>query len=51
MVQRKIIKLQYIATNEQVANILNKSLPLKQFVPLRGKLGVAENASLAEREY
>jgi hypothetical protein len=50
MVQRKIIKLQYIATNEQVADILTKPLPLKQFVHLRGKLGVAENASLAERE-
>jgi hypothetical protein len=50
MIQRKIIKLQYIATNERVADILTKSLPLKQFVHLRGKLGVAENASLTERE-
>jgi len=50
MVQRKTIKLQYIATSEQIADILNKPLLLKQFLHLRGKLGVVENASLAERE-
>jgi hypothetical protein len=48
MVQRKIVKLQY--KNEQATDILTKPLPLKQFVHLRGKLGVAENDSLTERE-
>jgi hypothetical protein len=50
LVQRKTVKLQYIATSEQVADILIKPLTWRQFVQLRGKLGVAENDSLAERE-
>jgi hypothetical protein len=50
LVQRKTVKLQYIATSEQVANILTKPLTLRQFVQLRGKLGVVENDSLAKRE-
>ena len=50
MVQRKNVKLQYINTSEHVVDILTKPLPLRQFVQLRGKLGVAENDSLAERE-
>jgi hypothetical protein len=36
--------------SEKVADILTKPLTLRQFVQLRGKLGVAENDSLAERE-
>jgi hypothetical protein len=50
LVHRKIVKLQYIATSEQVVDILTKPFPLRQFVQLRGKLGVAKNDSLAERE-
>jgi kynurenine formamidase len=50
LVQRKTVKLQYIATNEQVVDILTKPLTSRQFVQLRGKLGVAENDSLTERE-
>jgi hypothetical protein len=50
LVQRKTVKLQCIATSEQVANILTKPLTSRQFVQLRGKLGVAEKDSLAERE-
>jgi hypothetical protein len=50
LVQRKTVKLQYIATSEQVVDILTKLAPLRQFVQLRGKLGVFENDFLAERE-
>jgi hypothetical protein len=50
LVQRKIVKLQYIATSEQGTDILTKPLTSRQFVQLRGKLGVAENDSLVERE-
>jgi len=50
MVQRNVIKLKYIATDDQVADILTKPLQLVKFALFRDKLGVAENASLAERE-
>ena len=50
MVQRNVIKLKYIATNDQVAVILTKPLQLTKFAHFRDKLGVVENASLAERE-
>jgi hypothetical protein len=50
LVQRKTVKLQYIAMSKQVADILTKPLTLRQFVQLRGKIGVAENESLVERE-
>jgi hypothetical protein len=48
--QRKTVKLKYIATSEKVADILTKPLTSRQFLELRGKLGVAENDPLVERE-
>ena len=50
LVQRNTVKLQYIAMSEKVADILTKPLISSQFLQLRGKLGVAENDSLVERE-
>lgn len=50
MVQRNIVKLKFIATDQQTADILTKPLSLTKFVHFRGKLGVAENASLIEME-
>jgi hypothetical protein len=50
MVQRRTIKLQYIHTDEQIADILTKPLSLGKFVYFRDKLGMAENVSLTERE-
>ena len=50
MVQRRTIKLQCIHTDEQITYILTKPLSLGKFVYFRDKLGMAENASLTERE-
>ena len=50
LVQRGALKLQYIPTDEQIANILTKPLTTSKFVYFRDKLGMAENTSFAERE-
>jgi hypothetical protein len=50
MIQKKVLSLQYVPTAEQTADIFTKPLPLIKFAYFRDKLGVAENASLAERE-
>jgi hypothetical protein len=50
MMQKNILTIQYVPMAEQTANILIKPLSLTKFVYFRDKLGVAENASLAERE-
>ena len=51
MVQKGAIHLQYISTEEQIADIFTKPLLAVKFVYFRDKLGMAENASLAEREF
>jgi hypothetical protein len=50
MVQKNVLSIQYVPTAEQTTDILTKPLSLTKFVYFRDKLGVAENASLAERE-
>ena len=40
LVQEKEIRLEYVHTKEQVANIFTKPLPKDAFLYLRGKLGV-----------
>jgi hypothetical protein len=40
MVKKGVVKLQYIATNEQVADVLTKSLSKVKFGYFRDKLGV-----------
>jgi hypothetical protein len=43
--------LQYISTNEQIADILVKPLSkMKKFVYLRNKLGLVETTSLLKKE-
>ena len=50
MVQKNILSIQYVPKAEQTTNILTKPLSFTKFVYFQDKLGVAENASLAERE-
>jgi hypothetical protein len=42
MVQKGAVKLQYIATDEQVANVLTKPLSRVKFEYFRDKLGVVQ---------
>jgi hypothetical protein len=49
-VQEGEVKLHYISTNEQVADILTKPLSMIKFVYLRDKMELVEITPLAERE-
>jgi hypothetical protein len=50
MVQRKEVLVQYLPTDEQVVDVLTKPLTRMKFEYFRDRLGMAENASLTERE-
>ena len=50
LVERGALKLQYIHTDEQTADILTKPMTASKFVYFHDKLGIAENTSLAKRE-
>lgn len=49
-VQKGAIKLEYISTNEQVADIFTKALPRGKHVYFRDKMGVVRNTFLGKRE-
>lgn len=49
-VQKRVVKLEYIFTNEQVANILTKALSRGKHVYFRDKMGVVRNNFLGKRE-
>ena len=49
-VQRGTIRLEYIQTNEQVADFFTKALCRQSFVKFRDKLGLLLNPFLVERE-
>ena len=49
-VQRRIMLLSYIPTEDQDANILTKALTRSKFEYHRGKIGVVDNPYLVERE-
>jgi hypothetical protein len=50
MVQRKTIHMQHLSTHEQIVDIFIKPLAKTKFEYFRERLGLVENASLAERE-
>ena len=50
MVQKHAVELRYVPTDEQIADVLTKSLGRGNFLYFRDKLRVVENVSLAERE-
>ena len=49
-VQRGVVELQYISTDEQVADILTESLGRGKHIHLRDKMGVVKNTFLGKRE-
>eukprot|EP00253_Pinus_taeda_P035274 PITA_35274 len=49
-VQRGAVKLEYIPTDEQVADILSKALPWGKLVYFRDKMVVVRNTFLGKRE-
>jgi energy-converting hydrogenase A subunit M len=49
-VHRGAVELQYISTEEKVADILTKALDMGKFVFFRDKLGVVSNTFLGMRE-
>jgi hypothetical protein len=49
-IQKGEVKLQYISTDEQVADILTKALVKGKFVFFRDKFGVVWNIFLSKRD-
>eukprot|EP00253_Pinus_taeda_P029076 PITA_29076 len=50
-VQKGVVKLEYISTNEQVVNIFTKALPQRKHVYFKDKMGVVRNTILDKREF
>ena len=50
MVQKGAISLQYIPIEEQIVDVFTKPLTAVKFLYFRDNIGMAENASLIERE-
>jgi len=49
-VQRGIMRLEYIQTDEQVEDIFTKALSRQKFVKFMDKMGLMQNPILAKRE-
>ena len=50
MVQRGVVKLQYMAMDEQIADMLTKPLARVKFEYFRERLGVIQNETHRKRE-
>ena len=50
MVRRGAVKLQYVATDEQIADVLTKPLARVKFQYFRERLGVIQNETPRKRE-
>ena len=50
MVQRRVVEMQCVPTNEQVVDVLTKSLVQGKFEGFRKMLGIVDDVSLTERE-
>lgn len=48
--QKGVVKLEYISTNEQVADNFAKALPRDKHVYFKDKMGVVRNTFLGKRE-
>jgi hypothetical protein len=49
-IQKGAVKLQYVPTDQQVADILTKPLAKGKFEAFRDKLGLVQNSFLTKRE-
>jgi hypothetical protein len=49
-VQRGVVQLQYVSTDDQVADILIKALPRGKHVYFRDKMDLVRNTFLGKRE-
>jgi hypothetical protein len=50
MVQKGVVKLQYISTDEQIEDILTKPMSKAKFKYFKDKFGMMQNVSLTKRE-
>ena len=50
MVEKGVVELQYVATDEQVTDVLTKPLSKETFKYLRDKLGVVQKGFPCKRE-
>ena len=50
MVQKGIVKIQYIPTDEEIAEVVTKPLSVMKCIHFQDNIGMLENVSLVERE-
>ena len=50
MVQKGMVKIEYINTQEPIVDVMTKPISVKKFKHIQNKIGMVENASLVETE-